>query len=188
MRRSNIIFAYLFLLHQLGVGAIVDDITAEDGSSQDSVDFLGVDILELSVEDKIVSGRTNSDGGFFAKEDKGEDVTMLRWKVLAMFLCKRLLQSPNVYLFAVLLKELGRIHAVRHGAADEGEPVEDHGRLILVLKQQLLGDIESNRQDQEATNKHDNLAHDALGAKLLDERMARRNLEDAHGVWRGGLY
>lgn len=94
------------------------------------------------------------------------------------FLCQAILNTT--YLFAILLEEPGRVHAVGDGAADKGEEVEDHGRLILVLEQQLLGDVEADRQGNEAANEEDDLAHDALGAKLLDERVARRNLEDTH--------
>jgi hypothetical protein len=45
------------------------------------------------------------------------------------------------YLLAVLLEESGRIHAVCDGATNDGEPAEDHGRLIGVLEQDLTGDM-----------------------------------------------
>lgn len=69
--------SHLLLLHQLGVGAVVDDITSEDGGGQDSVNLLSVDILELSVEDEVVSSRAYSHGGLFAEENKGENVAIL---------------------------------------------------------------------------------------------------------------
>lgn len=69
--------SHLLLLHQLGVGAVVDDIASEDGGGQDGVDILSVDILELSVEDKVVSSRANSHGGLLAEENKGENIAIL---------------------------------------------------------------------------------------------------------------
>lgn len=68
----------LLLLHELGVGAVVDDVPAKDGGREDSVDLLGVDVLELAVEDEVVTGRANCDGGLFSEENKGENVTVLQ--------------------------------------------------------------------------------------------------------------
>lgn len=70
-------FHELFLLHELGVGAVIDNIASEDGSGQNSVDLFGIDVLELAVENEVVSGRANSDSRLLAEEDKGEDITML---------------------------------------------------------------------------------------------------------------
>lgn len=77
MVKSQTSPAYLLLLHELGVRAIVDNIAAEDGSSQDGVDFFSVDILKLAVEDKVVAGGSNSDGGSLSEENKCENVAML---------------------------------------------------------------------------------------------------------------
>ena len=68
---------YLLLLHQLGVGAVIDDILAKDRSSENGVDLLSTHILELAVEDEVVSGGTNRDGGLLAEKNEGEDVTKL---------------------------------------------------------------------------------------------------------------
>jgi len=69
---------YLLLLHQLGVGAVVDDISAEHGGRQDSVDLFGVDVLQLAVEDEVVSGGAHGNGRFLAEENKGKDITVLQ--------------------------------------------------------------------------------------------------------------
>jgi hypothetical protein len=71
------VVSHLLLFHELGVGAIIDDILAEDRSGENGVDFLGTHILELAVEDEVVSGRANSDSGFLSEEDKGEDIAVL---------------------------------------------------------------------------------------------------------------
>lgn len=77
LRKDRIVVSNLLLLHEFGIGAIVHDILAEDRSSENRVNLLGRDILELSVEDEVVSSGANSDSGFLSKEDKGEDITML---------------------------------------------------------------------------------------------------------------
>ena len=43
---------YLLLLHELGVGAVVDDILAEDGGGERVVDLLSVDVLSLPLRIK----------------------------------------------------------------------------------------------------------------------------------------
>lgn len=69
--------AHLLLLHELGVGAVVDNILTKDRSGKNSVNFLGADVFELAVENEVVSGRAYSDSGLAAEEDKGEDITVL---------------------------------------------------------------------------------------------------------------
>lgn len=56
----------LLLLHELGVGAVVDNIGTEDGSGEGAVDFFGVDILELAVEDEVVALSTETDSCLLA--------------------------------------------------------------------------------------------------------------------------
>ena len=72
---------YLFLLHQLGVGAIVDDVSAKDWGRQISVYFLGVDVFEFSIQNEFVSCKTKGDSRLLAEEDKGEDISELETNV-----------------------------------------------------------------------------------------------------------
>jgi hypothetical protein len=51
--------------------------------------------------------------------------------------------SPT-HLLLVPEEERIRVHAICDGAADYRQPVEDHGRLIGLLEQQLLQDIEDD--------------------------------------------
>jgi hypothetical protein len=74
---ADTVISHLLLLHELGVGAVVDNILAEDGSGENGVNLLSADVLELSVENKVVSGGAHSNGGFLAEEDKGEDIAEL---------------------------------------------------------------------------------------------------------------
>lgn len=53
-------------------------------------------------------------------------------------------------LVAIFNEESGRVHAIGDGAANDGEQVEDDGRLIGVLEEQLLGDIDDDGQEKEA--------------------------------------
>lgn len=57
---------YLLLLHEFGVGAVVDNIRSEDGCCKLAVDFFGVDILQLSIEDKLISFNAKVDSCFLA--------------------------------------------------------------------------------------------------------------------------
>lgn len=65
------------LLHELGIWAIVDDVLAKDRSSQNAVDFLRIDVLLLSVQDKLVALGADVYGGLFAEEDEGENFAVL---------------------------------------------------------------------------------------------------------------
>lgn len=56
----------LLLLHQLGVGTVIDDITTKHRSGQDGVDFLSIDVLELAVENKVVARGAYCDRGLLA--------------------------------------------------------------------------------------------------------------------------
>lgn len=90
-------------------------------------------------------------------------------------------------LCAILLEEAGRIHAIGDGAADKGEPMEDDGRLIGVLVQDLIGRIEEDRESDEAGEGNGNLRGQAETLELLRERMARDGVDEAHSLdCRGG--
>lgn len=65
------------LLHKLGVGAIVYDIATKDGDREGTVDLFGVGVLESAVEDKVVAFDSEAADYLAAKEDKGEDVSVL---------------------------------------------------------------------------------------------------------------
>jgi hypothetical protein len=87
LRKDLTVVSNLLLLHEFGIRAIVHDILAKDRSSENSVNLLGRDILELSVEDEVVSSGANSDSGFLSKEDKGENITMLAQSQLFVMHC-----------------------------------------------------------------------------------------------------
>jgi hypothetical protein len=59
---AGLVYAHLLLLHELRVGAVVDDILAKDRCAEWGVDLLGVDVLDLSVEDEVVASGIEADG------------------------------------------------------------------------------------------------------------------------------
>lgn len=149
---------YLLLLHKLGVRAVIDDVLAKDGSSQDGVDLLGVDVADLAVEDKIVAGGADADGGLAAEQDKGKNIAVL---------------------FAVLAEETRGVHAVSDGAADDGEPVEDDGGFMGILEEGLIEDVEEDDENDGADEADADLGAEAELCVLLDQRH-QEVLEGAH--------
>ena len=57
---------YLLLFHEFRVGAVVDNVGSEDRRCKLAVDFFGVDILQLSIEDELVAFNAEVDGCFLA--------------------------------------------------------------------------------------------------------------------------
>jgi hypothetical protein len=137
--------AHLLLLHELGVGAIVDDILAEDGGGERAVDLLGVDVLDLSVEDEVVALGVEADSHLATEENESEHIAVLL-PVSAFIL---LAMRHVAYLLLLGEEELVRVHAIGDCATNHREQVEDDRRLIGVLEQQLLQNVEDNREDEE---------------------------------------
>lgn len=69
--------ANLLLFHKLGVGAVVDDILAKNGSGKNAIDLLGAHVLEFSVENEVISRGADRDSSLLSKEDKGKNIAML---------------------------------------------------------------------------------------------------------------
>lgn len=84
---------------------------------------------------------------------------------------------------AVLHEESRRVHAVSDGAANDGEQVEDNGRLIWVLEEKLLGDIDDDRERDEDSEENPNLGSRGHLVEVMGH-WARHLLEDTHGVAR----
>jgi hypothetical protein len=71
-------YAHLLLLHKLRVRAVVDDVLAENRGGQRGVDFLGVDILDLAIENEVVAFSVQTHSHLAAEEDEGEHIAVLR--------------------------------------------------------------------------------------------------------------
>ena len=67
----------LLLLHELSVRAIVYDVLAKDRGSQDGVNILSADILQLAVQDELVALGADVDGCLLAQENECEDFAVL---------------------------------------------------------------------------------------------------------------
>ena len=61
------------------------------------------------------------------------------------------------YLGAIFLEKARRIHAVGDGTPYQGKPMEDNGRLIGLLEEDLVQDIEDDGEDDEADGHNANL-------------------------------
>lgn len=58
--------------------------------------------------------------------------------------------------------------------------MEDHGGLILVPEEDLAGDVEEDRETDEAKEENGRLDDDALGLELVHQRVVRGDLKDTH--------
>lgn len=71
------IIADLLLLHELGVGAVVDNILSEDGGRQNSVDVLGAYVFMLAVQNEVITCGAKVYCRLLSKEDESEDIAKL---------------------------------------------------------------------------------------------------------------
>lgn len=86
----------------------------------------------------------------------------------------------RAHLCAAAEEEFVRVDAIADSAANEGEPVKDHWRLMGVLEQQLSQDIDHHGEGDEGQRADHGEGPDGLGrtmfAKLVDETG-----EETHG-------
>lgn len=68
---------YLLLFNELGIWAVVHNIRPEDRRGQLAIDFLGIDVLQLSIENELVAIRSEVYGRLLAQENECEDIPML---------------------------------------------------------------------------------------------------------------
>jgi hypothetical protein len=155
---SQLRLSYLLLLHELGVGAIVDHILAEHGGGERVVDLLGVDILQLAVENEVVALGSQTDGGLLAQKDKGEDIAVL---------------------FTAGEEEGIGVHAISDGVADPWQEVEDERWLVRVAEEDLLEDVQ---EDNERGQTGGGGEGDEPGGGVVEKGSQRANetLEETH--------
>jgi hypothetical protein len=55
----------------------------------------------------------------------------------------------NAHLVSAALKEGIWVHAIGNGVSDDWEPVEDHRRLIWVLEEELVHEVEEDGEGNE---------------------------------------
>ena len=126
----------LLLLHQFGIGAIVDDTFPKDWGGQGAVDFLRVEVLVLSVQDEIVPFDSQAHSRLPPEQDKREDIAILcRASAMASGARRRM---DSTHLFPTAKEEFVGIYTVGDRAPDKWNPVKDDRRLIGVLHEDLL--------------------------------------------------
>lgn len=87
--------------------------------------------------------------------------------------------SFNAHLCPVRPEKGWRVHAVGNGTPDEREPVEHHRRLIGVLEEDLLEDVDEDRDGDEANHCDTNLRRGSELEELLGQR-PQELLSDTH--------
>lgn len=58
--------AYLFLFHQLGIGTIIDNIRSKDRRRQFAIYLLSIHILQLSIENELITICPKTDSNLLA--------------------------------------------------------------------------------------------------------------------------
>ena len=122
------------------------------------VDLLGVDVLQLAIENEVIAFGAQADGSLLAQEDESENITVL---------------------LAAGKEEGVGVHAVGDGVADPWQEVEDERRLIRVAEEDLMEDVE---EDDEGEQTAGGGQDDEPGGRVVEERSQRANetLEEAH--------
>lgn len=102
----------------------------------------------LSVQDEVVSLGSETDSSLLAEQDESEHVAVLCIPS-ALSPSKLTLSLVPAHLFPAVKEELVRVHAISDSAADEGHPVENDRRLLRVLNEKLLQDIQHDSKNDE---------------------------------------
>ena len=110
------LYAYLLLLHQLSIWAVVHDISPKHRCRERTIHLLCVDISQLPVQDEVIALRSQAHRRLLAQQDEREDIAV-----------------P----FSATEEELEWIDAIRDCVADEWHPVEDERRFVRILRKQL---------------------------------------------------
>lgn len=70
---------YLLLLHELGVGAVIDNIAAKDRGRQWRINLFGANVAQLAIHDELITLCAQVDGSLLAEKNESENVTVLLW-------------------------------------------------------------------------------------------------------------
>lgn len=101
-------------------------------------------------------------------------------KCLQTVFAKSLRGEGVIYLFPAGEKEIVRVNSVGHRATDQRKPVEDDGRFIGVLEQELAQNVEENCEDDESGPSSSEQHPDGLGRALLADTV-KDCCEKPHG-------
>lgn len=129
--------------------------STKDGGGEWRVDLLGANVLELAVQDKIVSFCSKKHGSLFTKKDKSEYIAILYKKdskELKQNVREREFkfqdnvfiwdpEGEDAYLFLAAQKELIRINSIGDSASNDREPMEYNGGFIGIFEEKLAQDV-----------------------------------------------
>lgn len=155
--RKIIVGAYLFLLHELRVRNIISNTGAKDGRSQDSVDIFSIDVSKLGVQDKSVAFWAKTDGHPFAKQNKGEDVSVLQCNVSGARNAEPKREMSMEYLLLAVRKKLERIHTICNCTSKNRQVMEHNGWFIWIFEKDLSENVRQNDEPNEKGCKNDGL-------------------------------
>lgn len=116
--------AHLLLFHQLGVGTIIHDASTENRCREWTVDFLGIGILQLAIEDKLIAFGAQKHCRFFPQENEGKDIAVLGTQ-LATTRCKDQEHEPGEHLLTTSKEKDIWIDSIRYGASNKWDPMKD---------------------------------------------------------------
>jgi hypothetical protein len=146
----EVLCIHLLLLHQLAVRAIINHILPKNRCSQRCINLLGINILQLPIQDKLVALRPQTHGRLLPQQNEREDISVL---------------------LSTREEEGERVDAVGDRAADDGEPVEYNRRLIRVFEQQLAQNIQNDGEGDEGGKPQE---HDLPDGQVFDKSLDGR--------------
>lgn len=147
-RDSDLI--HLLLLHQFGIRTVIYNAGTKDRGSEGAVDFLGIGIFQLSVEDEFVALSAKKDGSLSTQKHECEDVAILGIS-LAILIHDAVVEKGNADLFAAFKEEFKRVDAVGDSTSNERNPMENNWRFFRISEQQLAQDIKHDQENKGGT-------------------------------------
>lgn len=126
--------AHLLLFHQLGVGTIIHNPSTENRCREGTVYFLGIGILQLAIEDKFIAFGAQEHRCFFAQENEGKDIAVLRTQLAATTRCKDRAQKPGAHLLTTSEEKDVGIDSIRYGASNKRDPMKNQRRLFGIAE------------------------------------------------------
>jgi hypothetical protein len=155
----------LLLFHQLGVRAVIYDITAEDWSRQNRIYVLRIRIFMLRVENEVVPLGAEVDRGFLAEENECKYIAVLQLSI-------SILQHAYIYdndlyvrgrvshLCLAMGEELQRVDSVGDSAANDRQPMEHQWWLMWIFQERLPKEIPEDGNGNECCTRPPKLQHE----------------------------
>lgn len=140
---------YLLLLNELRVRAVIHNIRSKDRRGQLAINLLSIDILQLSIENKLIAIRPQIYGSLLAQKNEREDITMLVSTSGPELQIHIPIQS-STYLPSTRQKELIRIHTITNRTPQDRKPMKYNRRFISAVEKQLVDDVQHDRDQHQS--------------------------------------